>query len=199
MTIGYCLFVCSFFRFYGRKSRRIQVWRSQYVNSKFWETRMHKRSSANRYNSVLEIFKEKGSSWARGKTSEFLTIGNVTSLRLPVVERLQAGKRLVCVAGVWTEIRLARLRWTREERGKGTLARASCSRLPSILANVPCAFKFFCYLFLKGVVAKCKGNRFYVWLCIVFLIPALSLIPVWVRKYTKAWQFLKYDRTAWNF
>ena len=129
MTIDYCLFVFFFFRFYGRKSRRIQVWRSQYINSKFWETRMYKRSSANRYNSVLEIVKEKGSSWARGKTSAFLTIANVTSWHGLLLRRLQAGKRLACVGGVWTEIRLARLWWTREERGKGTLARASCSCL----------------------------------------------------------------------
>ena len=176
------LFGFFFCRFYGRKSRRIQVWRSQYINSKFWETRMYKRSSANRYNSVLEIVKEKGSSWARGKTSVSYNC-ECDFLTLSVFERLQAGKRLVCVAGVWTEIRLSRLRWTREERGKETLARASCSRLPynppftsflqacqAYWQTFHVRWKFFCYLFLKGVVAKCKGNRFYVWLCTVFLI-----------------------------
>ena len=68
--------------------------------------------------------------WAQGKTSAFLTIANVSSWHCLLLRRLQAGKRLAYVAGVWTEIRLARLRWTREERGKGTLVRASCSHLP---------------------------------------------------------------------
>lgn len=117
-SIIVCVFFF-FFRFYGRKSRRIQVWRSQYINSKFWETHI-----SNDHQQIGTI------RWAQGKTSAFLTIANVSSWHCLLLRRLQAGKRLAYVAGVWTEIRLARLRWTREERGKGTLVRASCSHLP---------------------------------------------------------------------